>query len=95
MQTATPIYAETTQEDYVPFVTLAPTPVPTVEPTPMPAAETEGEGMTMAQMIDRIYFLQQIAGDNGVTLPELKTDQRLTDYMELLERLLRLNGFDF
>ncbi len=95
MPTATPIYAETAQEDYVPFVTLAPTPVPTVEPTPMPAAETEEEGMTMAQMIDRIYFMQQIAGDNGVTLPELKTDQRLTDYMELLERLLRLNGFDF
>ena len=95
MPTATTIYAETAQEDYVPFVTLAPTPVPTVEPTPMPAAETEEEGMTMAQMIDRIYFMQQIAGDNGVTLPELKTDQRLTDYMELLERLLRLNGFDF
>ena len=60
-----------------------------------PAAEEQESGLTMKKVISRIHYMQWIAEENGIELPEVIPGKELIDYMHEIDELLRQAGFDF
>ena len=59
------------------------------------APEEQESGLTMKKVISRIHYMQWIAEENGIELPEVIPGKELIDYMHEIDELLRQAGFDF